>query len=30
MYNMRKVGDTMYPFAGFAVGLVLCALLDDK
>jgi hypothetical protein len=27
---MRKVGDTMYPFAGFAVGLALCALLKDE
>jgi len=30
MYNMRKVGETMYPYVGFAVGLALCALLKDE
>ena len=30
LYNMRKVGDTMYPFAGFVVALVLCELLKDE
>ena len=26
----EKVGDCMYQFVGFAVGLVACALLDDE
>ena len=25
----KKVGDCMYPFVGFAVALVACALLED-
>ena len=30
MYNMRKVGETMYPFVGFAVGLMVGKIFEKS